>query len=285
MATIAQRFALRSRSSPFAAQSDEKTLHAGTVFSKAAGPARDNFLDFSTLLLILACILSVDFHRFNFTFRVQLVAEFKRLGSVIIFANFNKIIICTKKRTVEDAIGYVEYVVSNIRNKELFHSIQMTYNQCWEYLMWLDPVGDINFCRFLKIQVVGCGKFLKIVSTSPQANHGGVRGKLPDGLGDAGEGNENSLRTSGVPFDETDSGGVSSDFLILKQILLLTFCRNSGEISNIGLWVLKNFKNCSSTAYNLSIRYYLNTSLGPLYQLSITQKPITNLLVTNFSEI
>ncbi|CAB0006743.1 unnamed protein product, partial [Nesidiocoris tenuis] len=83
----------------------------------------------------------------------------------------------------------------------------MTYNQCWEYLMWLDPVGDINFCRFLKIQVVGFSKFLKIVSTSLQANHGGVRGKLPDGLGDAGEGNENSLRTSGVPFDETDSGG------------------------------------------------------------------------------
>ncbi|CAB0006742.1 unnamed protein product [Nesidiocoris tenuis] len=51
----------------------------------------------SPLYFSFSRILSVDFHRFNFTFRVQLVAEFKRLGSVIIFANFNKIIICTKK--------------------------------------------------------------------------------------------------------------------------------------------------------------------------------------------
>uniref|UniRef100_A0A0A9Y3R9 DNA polymerase epsilon catalytic subunit n=1 Tax=Lygus hesperus TaxID=30085 RepID=A0A0A9Y3R9_LYGHE len=115
---------------------------------------------------------------------MQLVAEFKRLGSTIVYANFNKIIICTKKRSVEDAIGYVEFVVSNIRNKELFHGIQMTYNQCWEYLMWLDP-----------------------------ANHGGIRGTLPRGLGDAGEGNDRTLSVHGTndedePFrdDEEEEG-------------------------------------------------------------------------------
>nr|CAD7428081.1 unnamed protein product [Timema monikensis] len=72
---------------------------------------------------------------------IQLVAEFKRLGSVIVYANFNKIIICTKKKTIEDAIGYVEFVVQSIRNKELFHSIEISYQQCWEYLVWLDPVS------------------------------------------------------------------------------------------------------------------------------------------------
>ncbi|XP_046997014.1 DNA polymerase epsilon catalytic subunit 1 [Schistocerca americana] len=90
---------------------------------------------------------------------IQLVAEFKRLGSVIVYANFNKIIICTKKRNIEDAIGYVEFVVQSIRNKELFHSIEISYQQCWEYLMWLDP-----------------------------ANHAGVQGKLPEGLAGAGDG-------------------------------------------------------------------------------------------------
>jgi DNA polymerase epsilon subunit 1 len=63
------------------------------------------------------------------------------LGSVIVYANFNKIIVCTKKRTVEDAIGYIEFVVQSIRNKELFHGIDISYQQCWEYLMWLDPVS------------------------------------------------------------------------------------------------------------------------------------------------
>nr|CAD7570292.1 unnamed protein product [Timema californicum] len=89
---------------------------------------------------------------------IQLVAEFKRLGSVIVYANFNKIIICTKKKTIEDAIGYVEFVVQSIRNKELFHSIEISYQQCWEYLVWLDP-----------------------------SNHAGVKGKLPEGLTEVGE--------------------------------------------------------------------------------------------------
>uniref|UniRef100_A0A6P7GFS4 DNA polymerase epsilon catalytic subunit n=1 Tax=Diabrotica virgifera virgifera TaxID=50390 RepID=A0A6P7GFS4_DIAVI len=84
---------------------------------------------------------------------LQLVAEFKRLGCMILYANFNKIIICSKKTTVEDAISNVEFVVASIRSKELFHSLEITYRQCWEQLVWLDP-----------------------------ANFGGIKGKLPKGI-------------------------------------------------------------------------------------------------------
>ncbi|KMQ97138.1 dna polymerase epsilon catalytic subunit a [Lasius niger] len=69
---------------------------------------------------------------------IQLIAQFKTLGCIIVFANFNKIIVCTKKRSVADALGYMEFVVQTIRNKELFHGIEITYDQCWEYLIWLD---------------------------------------------------------------------------------------------------------------------------------------------------
>ncbi|XP_035733285.1 DNA polymerase epsilon catalytic subunit 1-like isoform X2 [Vespa mandarinia] len=69
---------------------------------------------------------------------IQLIAAFKNLGCIIVFANFNKIIVCTKKRTLSDALGYVEFVVTTIRDKELFHSIEMTSEQCWDYLIWLD---------------------------------------------------------------------------------------------------------------------------------------------------
>lgn len=75
---------------------------------------------------------------------VQLLAEFKTLGSIIVFANFNKIIVCTKKRAVNDALGYIEFVVQTIRNKEIFHSIEITFEQCWEYLKWLDVVSKIS---------------------------------------------------------------------------------------------------------------------------------------------
>jgi DNA polymerase epsilon subunit 1 len=73
---------------------------------------------------------------------LQLIAEFKRLGSQIVFANFNKIILSTKKKSVMDAIGYVEFVVQNIRNKEIFHGIEISYKQCWSYLLWLDSANN-----------------------------------------------------------------------------------------------------------------------------------------------
>ena len=70
---------------------------------------------------------------------MQLVAEFKRLGAIVVHADFNRIIICTKKRSLEDAKAYVDYVTSTIRGKELFHSIDMKMTHSWDYLLWCDP--------------------------------------------------------------------------------------------------------------------------------------------------
>ncbi|XP_012159069.1 DNA polymerase epsilon catalytic subunit A [Ceratitis capitata] len=84
---------------------------------------------------------------------LRIVAEFKRLGATIIYADFNRIILNSGKKTVVDALGYVEYVVQSLRNKELFHSIQLSYEQCWNFMLWLD-----------------------------QANYAGIRGQLPPGV-------------------------------------------------------------------------------------------------------
>ncbi|KAG1689536.1 DNA polymerase epsilon catalytic subunit A [Nymphon striatum] len=100
-----------------------------------------------------------------------LVSELKRLGAVIVYASFNKIIIYTKKRRVIDAVTYLEYVVTSIMNKELFHSLDMSYVQCWEFLMWLDP-----------------------------SNYGGIKGKLPKN--DAG--NDENNRMEGEELDKSD---------------------------------------------------------------------------------
>lgn len=113
---------------------------------------------------------------------IQLIAAFKNLGCIIIFANFNKIIVCTKKRTLPDALGYVEFVVATIRDKELFHSIEITAENCWEYLIWLDLY-----------------------------NFAGIRGKLPTNTDenatqreDEGSNKDNTPSTSTVDDDHND---------------------------------------------------------------------------------
>lgn len=100
---------------------------------------------------------------------LQLVAEFKRLGSSVIYGNFNRLILCTKKRRIDDSIAYVEYITNSIHSKEIFHSLSITFSRCWEFLLWMDP-----------------------------ANYGGVKGKLPSSLLYGEHGNEKKTKKDGV---------------------------------------------------------------------------------------
>ncbi|XP_059166217.1 DNA polymerase epsilon catalytic subunit A-like [Physella acuta] len=72
---------------------------------------------------------------------MQLIAEFKRLGSIIVHANFNRLIVCTKKRNIGDAMAYMEYITTSIRSKELFQMIGIDFDKCWEFLIWMDPAN------------------------------------------------------------------------------------------------------------------------------------------------
>ncbi|XP_012276956.1 DNA polymerase epsilon catalytic subunit A [Orussus abietinus] len=129
---------------------------------------------------------------------LQLLAEFKKLGSIIVFANFNKIILCTKKRIAADALGYVEFVVSTIRNKELFHSIEITCEQCWEYLIWLDL-----------------------------PNHAGVRGKLPGRLENSQNDNSNDLISQIDENEDEDDPKVVMNWNIMEYLPTEAFCQAS----------------------------------------------------------
>lgn len=84
---------------------------------------------------------------------LQIIAEFQRMKAEIVYADFNRIVINTGKKSVVDGLTYSDYVVQNIRNKELFHSVMLSYKQSWEFLLWIDP-----------------------------ANFGGIRGVVPRGM-------------------------------------------------------------------------------------------------------
>lgn len=73
---------------------------------------------------------------------LQIIAEFKILGVDVIYADFTKVIIHSNKRSIVDGISYADYICQSIRNKELFHSVHLSYQQCWNFLIWMD---EFNF--------------------------------------------------------------------------------------------------------------------------------------------
>jgi len=72
---------------------------------------------------------------------MQLVSEFKRLGSTIIFADFSKIVISTTKNHIVNAISYGNYVVRAILEKPLFRLLHIDIIRYWEHLLWMDQAN------------------------------------------------------------------------------------------------------------------------------------------------
>jgi len=77
---------------------------------------------------------------------LQLITEFKRLGSSIVSASFNRIIISTKKKSLVDAKAYLDYVVEHIVSKEIFQSIILTTTKMWNSLLWMDSCNYAAIC-------------------------------------------------------------------------------------------------------------------------------------------
>lgn len=71
----------------------------------------------------------------------QIIFEYQKLGAIVVYASYNRIILSTKRRTVEDALAYAEYVNGCIQGKEIFHGLQLELAGCWEYLLWLDTAN------------------------------------------------------------------------------------------------------------------------------------------------
>lgn len=76
---------------------------------------------------------------------VQLLAEFQRLGATVVYADFGRIVLATKKRRVVDALSYVGFVCASLRQKELFRSLELNVQHSWQLLVWLDPANYGGF--------------------------------------------------------------------------------------------------------------------------------------------
>ncbi|KAK7210283.1 hypothetical protein V2G26_017461 [Clonostachys chloroleuca] len=68
----------------------------------------------------------------------QLMADFRRVGSQVVFANANRLILQTTKGEVANAYAYSQYIIKSIKSKPLFHFIDLEIKEYWDYMVWYD---------------------------------------------------------------------------------------------------------------------------------------------------
>ena len=68
----------------------------------------------------------------------QLMADFRRVGSQVIFASANRLLLQTTKAEVGNAFAYSQYIIKSIKTKPLFHFIDLEIKEYWDYLVWYD---------------------------------------------------------------------------------------------------------------------------------------------------
>ena len=68
----------------------------------------------------------------------QLMTDFRRVGSHIVFANTNRLLLQTTKAEVGNAYAYSQYILKSIKAKPLFHFLDLDIKEYWEYLVWYD---------------------------------------------------------------------------------------------------------------------------------------------------
>ncbi|KAK4155667.1 hypothetical protein C8A00DRAFT_13335 [Chaetomidium leptoderma] len=69
---------------------------------------------------------------------LQLMADFRRVGSQVIYASPNRLLLHTTKSEVGNAYAYAQYIIKSIKGKPLFHFMDLEIKEYWDYLVWYD---------------------------------------------------------------------------------------------------------------------------------------------------
>ncbi|EPE35724.1 DNA/RNA polymerase [Glarea lozoyensis ATCC 20868] len=68
----------------------------------------------------------------------QLMTDFRRVGSHVVFASANRLLLQTTKAEVGNAFAYSQYILKSIKAKPLFHFLDLEIKEYWDYLVWYD---------------------------------------------------------------------------------------------------------------------------------------------------
>jgi len=68
----------------------------------------------------------------------QLMTDFRRVGSNIVYASAHRLLLQTSKTEVGNAYAYSQYILKTVRAKPLFTFLELDIKEYWDYLVWYD---------------------------------------------------------------------------------------------------------------------------------------------------
>ena len=68
----------------------------------------------------------------------QLVTDFRRVGSNVVYASPRRLVLQTSKMDVGNAFAYAQYILKSINTKPLFHFLGLEIKDYWDFLIWYD---------------------------------------------------------------------------------------------------------------------------------------------------
>ncbi len=68
----------------------------------------------------------------------QLMTDFRRVGSHIVFASANRLLLQTTKAEVGNAYAYSQYILKTVKAKPLFLFLDLEIREYWDFLAWYD---------------------------------------------------------------------------------------------------------------------------------------------------
>jgi DNA polymerase epsilon subunit 1 len=68
----------------------------------------------------------------------QLMSEFRRVGSHVVYASANRLLLQTTKAEVGNAYAYSQYILKTVNAKPSFSFLDLSITEYWDYLIWYD---------------------------------------------------------------------------------------------------------------------------------------------------
>ncbi|SCV03154.1 LANO_0G02476g1_1 [Lachancea nothofagi CBS 11611] len=83
---------------------------------------------------------ALKYHVHNLTKKaiLQLINVCKNMGSEVVYADRGKLLLKTKKNSVESCYAYSQYLIKAIRTSPLFGFLDLSIRRYWDLLLWMD---------------------------------------------------------------------------------------------------------------------------------------------------